>query len=330
MPSDHDLIGPGPNFTRPNLGRFAGPASGIPYVVSRDSGQPGPHVVISALTHGNELCGADALCRLIEADIRPGRGRLSFAFVNVMAYESFEPSHPFTSRYLDEDLNRLWGDETLNQPDRSREHARAKALHPLFASADALLDLHSTAMESPPMLLCGRTAKSRRLARALGFPSDVIADSGHASGPRLIDCGPFGRDDEAATALLIECGQHFDPAARSVALESTLRFLHAVGTLDSWPPWATPTYPASAQRLLDVTQAITIETDRFTFVRPIHSLELIPRAGTVIAHDGGAPIATTYDDCIAVMPSLSPLRGETAIRLARALPIDHDDELDAR
>lgn len=86
-----------------------------------------------------------------------------------------------------------------------------------------------------------------------------------------------------------------------------------------------PPRVAPRQRLLDVTHAITIETDRFSFVRPLRSLERIPRAGTVIGHDGERPIATLYDDCIAVMPSLSPVRGETAIRLARALPFDPSD-----
>ena len=30
--------------------------TGIDYVHRFDSGQPGPHVLINALTHGNELC----------------------------------------------------------------------------------------------------------------------------------------------------------------------------------------------------------------------------------------------------------------------------------
>jgi hypothetical protein len=35
---------------------------------------PGPHVVVAALTHGNEICGAIALDRLFRAKIRPRRG----------------------------------------------------------------------------------------------------------------------------------------------------------------------------------------------------------------------------------------------------------------
>ena len=34
---------------------------GVDYVHTFDSGVPGPHVMINALTHGNELCGAIAV-----------------------------------------------------------------------------------------------------------------------------------------------------------------------------------------------------------------------------------------------------------------------------
>ena len=41
--------------------------TGVDYVTTFDSGNPGPHVMISAVVHGNELCGAialDFLCQL--------------------------------------------------------------------------------------------------------------------------------------------------------------------------------------------------------------------------------------------------------------------------
>jgi hypothetical protein len=47
--------------------------SGVPFVHTFESGVPGPHVMINALTHGNEVCGAivvDALLRLRAPDAR--------------------------------------------------------------------------------------------------------------------------------------------------------------------------------------------------------------------------------------------------------------------
>ena len=315
-------------MTWPDLGRHAGRGP-LSHVVSLDAARPGPHVVIAALTHGNELCGAVALCRLIDAGLRPERGRLSLAFVNMAAYETFDPAQPFAARYLDEDLNRLWSDAVLDQPARSREHARAQALRPLIAQADALLDLHSTSLASPPMLLCGRTAKARRLARTFGFPGDVIADGGHAAGPRLIEYGAFAREDASPVAILVECGQHLAPSSADIAEGMGLRFLLAVGTLNRLPASARPLPPPAPQRLLQVTDVVTIASPGFSFVRAFESLERVPRAGTVIAYDGGAPITTPYDDAILVMPTLAPVPGETAVRLAREVPFPETDRRDA-
>ncbi|MGD9536976.1 MAG: succinylglutamate desuccinylase/aspartoacylase family protein [Alphaproteobacteria bacterium] len=305
-------------FARPDLRRFA-EAGTPPYVVTAESGRAGPNVVLSALMHGNELCGAIALCRLIERGFVPLRGRLSFAFANVEAYESFDPERPFASRYLDEDLNRVWRGDILDLPSRSREHARAKALRALMSGADALLDLHSTSSDSAPMILCGRTAKGLRLAGRLGLAAEIVRDDGHAKGPRLIDFDAFADNDRPELALLVECGQHFDPSSAEVALEAVLRFLLAVGSIEAAPAWAALPGHAAPQHFLDVTHPVTIQSDGFVFVRPLRSLERIARAGTLIAYDGGRPIATPYDDCVAVMPSLAPARGETAVRLARVL-----------
>jgi predicted deacylase len=39
---------------------------GIDYVHRFESGRPGPHVLINALTHGNELCGMVAATHLLD------------------------------------------------------------------------------------------------------------------------------------------------------------------------------------------------------------------------------------------------------------------------
>ena len=93
------MAGVAVEIAAPDLGMHRHGNSGIPGVTAFDSGQPGPHVVISALVHGNELCGAWALLRLIERGIQPSRGRLSLAFVNLAAFDAFDPENPKASRY---------------------------------------------------------------------------------------------------------------------------------------------------------------------------------------------------------------------------------------
>lgn len=92
----------------PDLSAYRAGNTGIPYVTRFESGKPGPHVVVNALIHGNELCGAVALDHLFRSDLRPARGALSLVFANVAAYAGFDPADPLASRYLDEDMNRVW------------------------------------------------------------------------------------------------------------------------------------------------------------------------------------------------------------------------------
>src|SRR5204863_447655 len=130
------------------------------------------HVVVTALTHGNEICGAIALDRLFRAEVRPRRGRLSLAFNNVAAYHEFDPRYPIASRYVDEDFNRLWSPATLDGPRQSMELARARRLRPLIDSANLLLDLHSMQYATAPLMLAGLLLRSRDLALRIGHDGE--------------------------------------------------------------------------------------------------------------------------------------------------------------
>lgn len=311
-----------PEFTveipTPDLGAHRLGNTAIPGVTTIDSGEPGPHVVITALVHGNELCGAWAALRLLERDVRPSRGRLSLAFVNIAAFDSFDPANPKASRYLDEDLNRVWSRATLDGPRRSRELDRARAIRPLIEDADYLLDLHSMQLAAPPLLLTGVTEKGRRLAAAMGFPHCIVADAGHRNGARMRDFGAFGDPDSPRTALLVECGQHWAKGSVRVAIATCRQLLAALdvaepGMLERIGP-APPTGP---QRVIEVTEAVTVANSRFRFADDYRGLEVIPKAGTVIAYDGKEPIRTPYDQCVLIMPSRRLAPGLTAVRLGR-------------
>ena len=186
--------------------------------------------MVAALTHGNEICGAIALDKLFRAGIRPRRGRLTLAFDNVAAYREFDPRYPIASRYVDEDFNRLWHPDTLDGPRQSIELERARALRPVVDTADFLLDLHSMQYATAPLMLAGLLPRSRELARRVGIPELIMCDAGHAAGPRMRDYGGFGDPASSKTALLIECGQHWERRAAEVATDVMLRFLIATGT----------------------------------------------------------------------------------------------------
>lgn len=293
---------------------------GVPYVHTFDSGKPGPHVMVNALTHGNEVCGAHALTFLLGEGVRPTRGKLTLSFANVGAYESFDPEYPFVSRFLDEDFNRLWNEATLDGPRQSRELARARALRPFLDECDHLLDIHSTELPQAPMLLAGTRRKNVDLARKLGFPAHVVVDGGHKAGKRIRDYAKFDDPDQPNQALLVECGSHFEAAARDVAIQTTLRFLKAYDVLETaFLKKHLSTAPVARQIVVEVTEPVTVATDRFRFVEDYRGFDIVKPVGTVIGYDGDAPVATPYADCVLVMPARAPVKGNTAVRLGRLL-----------
>ncbi len=59
-------------------------------------------------------------------------------------------------------------------------------------------------------------------------------------------------------------------------------------------------------------------SERFRFTEPFTGLECIAKAGTVIGDNDGEAVATPYDDCVLVMPSVRQARaGVTVVRVAR-------------
>ncbi len=310
----------------PDITRWRAGTADVPYVHSFEGPRPGPHVLITGLVHGNEICGAIAIDRLLSDRLlsdrlMPARGRLSFAFVNTAAYERFDPANPTASRFVDEDFNRLWSPEVLDGPRSSVELSRARDLRPLVESVDLLLDIHSLQQGDDAMLLSGSLEKGRSLARQVGAPAIVVADSGHAAGVRLRDYAGFADPASAKNALLVECGQHWRAGSETVALETAVRFLAATGAIEAATARA---YGADApippQHLIEVSEAVTAVSEDFAFEEPYRGFEVIPKAGTVIARDGARVFSTPYDNCVLVMPSLRLKPGQTAVRLGRRIP----------
>jgi predicted deacylase len=302
----------------PDLSRWAAGNTGTPYVWRFASGTPGPHALVQALTHGNEVCGGIALDELLASGFRPARGTLTAVFANVDAYARWDPVAPFKSRCVDEDFNRVWTDAVLSGPRDSADLARARALRPFYDACEYLLDLHSMTDPCPPLALAGRRAKGVALARGLGVPRDIVVDAGHATGTRLRDYAFFDDPDDPRAALLVECGQHWEKSAVDVARQSTLRFLKHLGVADD--DYVVPRLDRGEpppQRIVEITHAVTIHSDRFEFAMPVAGLVPIPRAGTLLARDGDVEVRTPYDNCLPIMPTRRPKKGETAVRLGR-------------
>jgi predicted deacylase len=306
----------------PDLHPYAAGNSGIPYLYTYDSGVPGPHVMVNALTHGNEVCGAIAVADLLRLGIRPRRGRLTLAFANVEAYLRFDPAKPDASRFVDQDLNRVWTAAILDDAARdSSELRRARQLRPVLDTVDFLLDLHSMHERSAPLSVCGPLDKGIALARRLGTPAWIVSDEGHPEGRRMRDYAGFGDPASPKNALLVECGQHWEAGAADVARDVTARFLllHGVVAPSDLPAVWLQEQPA-ATRVVRVTEPVVASSMDFRFAADYTGLETFRDAGAVIGWRDGEPVTTPYPDCVLVMPSLRQLRpGVTVVRLGRLL-----------
>lgn len=305
----------------PDLSRWQQGNTGTDGVWRFESSEPGPRVAITALVHGNELCGAWAVSQLLavlDGQARLRRGRLTLALCNLRAFARFDAADPHASRFVEEDLNRQWSPERLASGS-SVERRRAAELRPWLEDADYLLDLHSMHEEGSVLLLTGMQPRHVEFVRDLGVAGTAIIDAGHAEGRRMRDFGSFGSDEGAARSVLIECGYHGNPDSRLVAQDAVHRLLELTGVVDlqDLPPGWRLNRPA-AQWALEVTDAVVADTMDFRFAFTPTDLQVIEREGTVIGHEQGREIVTPYDHCVLVMPSLRQLRpGVTVVRLAR-------------
>ncbi|HYC35756.1 MAG TPA: M14 family metallopeptidase [Usitatibacter sp.] len=309
----------------PDISAHRASPTGTDYVHTFHSGSPGPHVMVNALTHGNEICGAIVVDRLLRQALRPVRGSLTLAFANVEAFSRFDPKNPYATRFVDEDFNRVWTPATLDGKRRSVELDRARQLRPFVDRADFLLDIHSMLEPSPPVMICGPLDKGIRFAFEVGVPEHIVSDTGHANGTRMRDYGGFGDPASPKNALLVECGQHWERNAERVAWQTTWRFLRKLGVVDAALAEREIEPSAATQKLVRVTEAVVANSPAFRFAKPFSGMEVVPREGDLIAWDGDQPVRAPYDNCVLVMPVPNNVKtGLTAVRLGRLETSGHD------
>jgi predicted deacylase len=289
--------------------------TGIDYVHRFESGQPGPHVLINALTHGNEICGMVAATHLLDTGVRPKIGTLTVSFAHVEAYNAFDAGRPFDNRQIVHNLNRVWSDEWLDGPEDSPELRRARELRPVVAAADHILDIHSTSQDVVPFWVYPAFDRNARVALAIGLPSvHLVMPSGLGSGTPLIQHGLHAGPDAPGAAMVVECGQHFKQSAADLATEVTMRFLGHFGLVDPHPATPSP----GVQRRFELLQTHVIQSEDFRFVRPLIGFETFAK-GELIATNGPDEIRAPCDECTIFMPAQRVIVGREAVYLTKPI-----------
>ncbi|MDM0007087.1 succinylglutamate desuccinylase/aspartoacylase family protein [Variovorax sp. J22G73] len=289
--------------------------TGIDYVHRFESGRPGPHVLVNALTHGNEICGMVAATHLLDTGVRPKVGTLTVSFANVEAYEAFDIERPYENRQLVHNLNRIWSPAMLDGTAQSPELRRARALRPVLDAADYVLDIHSTRAPVQPFWVYPEFERNAGLALAIGNPLvHLVMPVGGAPGTGVTAYGRHGQAGVDGGAVVVECGQHFSQSAADLATDVTLRFLAHLGLVDA-APGAAAKVSARRFRLLEVHM---VKTEGFAFARPVLGFETFQK-GELIAVDAGEEIRSPCDDCTIFMPTRAPLVGREGVYLTVAV-----------
>lgn len=296
-----------------DLAAYRAGNTGIDWVHRFDSGRPGPHVLVNALTHGNEFCGMVAACHLLDHGIRPRIGTLTVSFANVAAYQSFDPADPLASRQLVHNLNRIWGVEHLAGPDDSPELRRARELVPVVAAADHVLDIHSTSSDVQPFWVYPQRAANAAAALAIGRPAvHLVMPQGLGSGTPLIQHGRLAHPAYPGVALVAECGGHFRQASADLAVQVALDFLAHFGLVEPREPQRRP------QQRYELVRTCVVRTPDWRFARPVVGFETFD-GGELIATDGADEIRAPEGGCTILMPTRNPVPGREGVYLARLL-----------
>ncbi len=289
--------------------------TGIDYVHRFASGKPGPHVLVNALTHGNEICGMVAARHLLDTNVRPKIGTLTVSFAHVEAYNAFDVTKPFDNRQIVHNLNRNWSDEWLDGPQDSPELRRARELRPAVVAANHILDIHSTSQPVVPFWVYPSYERNAEAALAIGRPSvHLVMPAGLGSGTPLIQHGAHGTAAGPGVALVVECGQHFLKASADLATAAAVDFLALFGLVDAAPAESAP----EPQRRFELLQTLMVKTANFAFTRPLIGFETFAK-GELIGTDGEEEIRAPCDDCTIFMPTRTPIVGREGVYLTRPL-----------
>jgi succinylglutamate desuccinylase len=302
----------------PVIERFRHSNTGVPFVHALDSGQPGPTVVVNALTHGNEVAGAAVLCRLLDHGPLPARGRLLAVFANHAAHALVRADDPAAGRMVERDFNRVWDPEILQGSDQSWEARRARELLPVYESATALLDLHTTATADPPFLIASAEAQALALLEKMPVPLHrVLMPRPMHLGRLLIESRVFSDTQARRIGIVAECGPHRDPASVEQAWNITLAFLRAAGLVEdaaNQPP------AAGGTRYFRVRELIVPQHADFRFVRPLCSFAPLERQ-EAYAEEGDTRLRAGFDRAVMLMPRVRPQPGLEAGFLAEEIEL---------
>jgi predicted deacylase len=238
-------------------------------------GEAGPKTVIIGGTHGDELTGINVVNKLLNffnasfikndpIDRSDLNGDLYIGLGNPAAIAAGK-----RAAGAGRDLNRSFVEEEIagkaDKNDRP-DLLRARELAPLLASADYLIDIHSTSSDSPPFVCFGKNSFERsRLYRAMPVhyiltdPDDLLtADEHHKNGTTDNFVSAHG-----GTAIAYETGKEDDVSKSEQVFNTVIDLLKMTNSLKL--PQGEKKDQVHEQTVYKIAFNIVAKDDTFTF-----------------------------------------------------------------
>lgn len=273
---------------------------GAPGVVMIDSGQPGPTVGISAMTHGDEPAGLALFRFLLEEnwlERHLQRGRVFLAVNNLegakrfFCAENYEDRHQ--ARFLDLNFNRMPEDTLDLKGDLRYEVQRTHELYPVFEQFEYGLDIHSTTLETDPMLICGRHVEPELIRN---FPVEIVLTDIVTHQLNIPVTDFYGGIEKQIPIYAIECGSHENPDSFERAIGCGLSLLANLGMIERE---ADPE-PVS-QRVYQIVGTVLFPDHSYELTQ-VYEMFAEAKAGEVLAKGDGPSIVMPCDGHLLMGP----------------------------
>ncbi|TKW61575.1 MAG: hypothetical protein DI628_02825 [Blastochloris viridis] len=263
-----------------------------------NSGKPGPTVGITMMTHGNEPSGLAPYWYYTQVEPLLPRlhcGKVVFILSNLDAAERYfalpanaSMDERISTRGIALNMNRLPEDILTLHNDSRSEVTRVQELAPLWATFDTGMDIHSTSLESAPMIVGHPTVKAELIK---GFPIDVLI-SGISSAMRLKPAFHFyGTQRTDSSHLLIETGSHENPLSFQRAIACAEALLANMGLLEQV---FADDAPAVNYLHYAVTSSLYFPNESYRTTEIFPNFAPITK-GQILAAGNGAPLLAEHD-----------------------------------
>lgn len=274
---------------------------GVKGIYRLSSKKPGPTLIVSMLTHGNEPAGLAPLWyfRSNPSLMRELTGGTVLFIANDLeaACRSFEcksADERMDFRYLDLNMNRL-PENALDLSDSPLyEIQRFQQIYSHMQEADAAIDIHSTSQDSEPMIVQigdqgGQLMPGLKMCKVI--TNVVQVQKG------IPVCAFHGGKDRHIPIIEIEAGGHEKANSYQCAIESTLTVLANAGMLPR--PESTEVREYEIYNLLGTIFFPSLD---YKFVKEFKNFERINK-GQILAQGNAEPIISPIDGCSLFAPA---------------------------